>query len=277
MNNPSRTRPQSLAQLAMDDLAVHAAGDAESLFTVGRANVQPEVRTETLYRIDHRVDERRETRVVLIPEGCIRFPDGSAIVPSGGAWDATDPNLRTGGTEYLTEDNLPDGAEIDWDTGTDIVLELWPTWPRGLRLSARRPSPSTRYRRHHGTQHARGMAREEHLERGASFASGGLSQRGVRRWSLRSSRSFSGPNDDPSAENFRITPRNIDEHGEAWYGTPEASQMIGVSAHTIRYWIHNGKLRARRPGKYYRISLSEIRRVREATGQSPRGTKQHGG
>jgi excisionase family DNA binding protein len=53
----------------------------------------------------------------------------------------------------------------------------------------------------------------------------------------------------------------------------EASQRLGVSVYTVRRWIKEGKLRAFRPGKEYRIreaDLEEFFRAREVVPKAPR-------
>jgi putative resolvase len=54
---------------------------------------------------------------------------------------------------------------------------------------------------------------------------------------------------------------------------PEAAERLGVSIYTVRRWIKDGKLRAFRPGKEYRVQeadLEEFLAAREVRPKAPR-------
>jgi excisionase family DNA binding protein len=54
---------------------------------------------------------------------------------------------------------------------------------------------------------------------------------------------------------------------------PEAAERLGVSVYTVRRWIKEGKLRAFRPGKEYRVrepDFEEFLRTREVRPKAPR-------
>src|SRR5215212_4363833 len=54
---------------------------------------------------------------------------------------------------------------------------------------------------------------------------------------------------------------------------PEAAERLGVSVYTVRRWIKDGKLRAFKPGKEYRVreaDLEEFLAAREVRPKAPR-------
>jgi excisionase family DNA binding protein len=52
---------------------------------------------------------------------------------------------------------------------------------------------------------------------------------------------------------------------------PEAAERLGVSVYTVRRWIKDGKLRAFRPGKEYRVREADLEEFLAAREVHPKG------
>jgi excisionase family DNA binding protein len=63
----------------------------------------------------------------------------------------------------------------------------------------------------------------------------------------------------------------VDTATEELLSLPEAADRLGVSVYTVRRWIKDGKLRAFRPGKEYRIREVDLEEFLQAREVRPKG------
>lgn len=55
---------------------------------------------------------------------------------------------------------------------------------------------------------------------------------------------------------------------ESYLSTPKVAQKFDVTVDTVRVWIKEGKIRAVRVGRYWKVPMSEVTRL---------GEERHGG
>lgn len=71
--------------------------------------------------------------------------------------------------------------------------------------------------------------------------------------------------DGMSAERVALLEQVLDdlqsEKSGDYYLTQQAAEKLGLSAMTIRLWIRQGKLKAKRIGARWRIPVSEVNRL----------------
>jgi excisionase family DNA binding protein len=67
----------------------------------------------------------------------------------------------------------------------------------------------------------------------------------------------------------------VDTATEELLSLPEAADRLGVSVYTVRRWIKDGKLRAFKPGKEYRIREVDLEEFLQAREVRPKGPAPH--